>query len=640
MPHCALADDAVPESTTVQRTETVVVTASRPAADEIDTDFQTSSVSVVKVSDSGKSMATVADLLDREASVQVRQLAGLGSYSAVSIRGASADQVNVYLDGVLLNDAYGGSIDLSQFLLNNIDSIEIYRGGVPVQLGAAGIGGAINIKTKKADGEPIRQLELGYGSFESKKAATLFAGKTGLHNYQAALSYLSSDNDFGFLNNGQTPNNPFDDEHQKRRNAQFDQLSAMLTLSSKVDEQKNTTFVVQHEAKDKYTPNVANDTLNNATFDTRFTSVKAKLDETLTNTTSISYQLYGAHRESLYQDPDGRVGVASNDERAILDSLGMQLDYAQLINAHTVNVHAELDWQDYRDRDYFRDTRQEVERLRFRTGLQDEWLNDQGNLLITARAAYELNKDEDQVVQAADRTNEYFDGQLGIKYWLSPEWAVFSNVSRDIRTPKLFELYGDQGNSKGNDDLTEEYAINFDAGVSYKTSGLRFSTQLFYRDLDDAIVIIYDSQGTGVPINISSARIMGVEFEASVDLGGGFELSANATAQESENLSELPASRGNPLPGIYEQSFDTALSYTRAGYKVAFEYSHNSGGFYDSEGVEEKPSTDQIHLLNEFAWGDHKVLFRAENLTDDQVEHFNRFPSPGRRFFLTYIHQF
>ncbi|MBN64178.1 MAG: hypothetical protein CME20_22695 [Gemmatimonadetes bacterium] len=53
-------------------------------------------------------MTNLADTLRDQTGVQIRQSGGLGSNSAVSIRGSSSKQVQVYLDGMLLNDLAPG----------------------------------------------------------------------------------------------------------------------------------------------------------------------------------------------------------------------------------------------------------------------------------------------------------------------------------------------------------------------------------------------------------------------------------------------------------------------------------------------------------------------------------------------------
>ncbi|HHJ19214.1 MAG TPA: TonB-dependent receptor, partial [Gammaproteobacteria bacterium] len=85
--------------------------------------------------------ATLAQVLGREAGTQIRQSGGLGSYSSATLRGSSSDQVMVYLDGLLLNDASGGGFNLSNIELMQAEAIEIYRGATPVQLNTASLGG-------------------------------------------------------------------------------------------------------------------------------------------------------------------------------------------------------------------------------------------------------------------------------------------------------------------------------------------------------------------------------------------------------------------------------------------------------------------------------------------------------------------
>ena len=92
--------------------ETVVVTGK-----QLESAFQTGDVdkdqtpvffSVIgRESFEGK-MEDLSEVIEKEMGVQVRQTGGLGSFSTVALRGSTSDQVLVYMDGVLLNDASGG----------------------------------------------------------------------------------------------------------------------------------------------------------------------------------------------------------------------------------------------------------------------------------------------------------------------------------------------------------------------------------------------------------------------------------------------------------------------------------------------------------------------------------------------------
>ncbi|HMB30873.1 MAG TPA: TonB-dependent receptor plug domain-containing protein, partial [Desulfohalobiaceae bacterium] len=116
-----------------------------------DVDLESSPIffSVINKEQFEGKIVSLAEVIEKEAGVQVRQSGGLGSFSSVSLRGSSSDQVMVFLDGVLLNDASGGGVDLSNISLSDVESIEIYRGITPANFGRSSIGGAINIRTNR-----------------------------------------------------------------------------------------------------------------------------------------------------------------------------------------------------------------------------------------------------------------------------------------------------------------------------------------------------------------------------------------------------------------------------------------------------------------------------------------------------------
>ena len=65
-----------------------------------------------------KQFKTIPEVLEETPGITVRQAGGLGQLSTVSIRGSSAEQVAVFLDGVRLNTAAGGAVDFSTLPLN------------------------------------------------------------------------------------------------------------------------------------------------------------------------------------------------------------------------------------------------------------------------------------------------------------------------------------------------------------------------------------------------------------------------------------------------------------------------------------------------------------------------------------------
>ena len=91
---------------------------------------------------------SAAEVLASLPGVQYTRQGGVGSFQTVSIRGVSAKNIVVCIDGVPLNDASGGAVDLGTIDLNQVEKIEVYKDRVPAKFGGRGIGGAINFVTK------------------------------------------------------------------------------------------------------------------------------------------------------------------------------------------------------------------------------------------------------------------------------------------------------------------------------------------------------------------------------------------------------------------------------------------------------------------------------------------------------------
>lgn len=88
-----------------------------------------------------------ATLLATSPGVAVSEHGGPGQLALVSIRGSSADQVKVLVDGLQLNGAAGGGVDLSTIPAPWIARIEIVRGTEGVHHGSGALGGVVNVVT-------------------------------------------------------------------------------------------------------------------------------------------------------------------------------------------------------------------------------------------------------------------------------------------------------------------------------------------------------------------------------------------------------------------------------------------------------------------------------------------------------------
>lgn len=141
---------------------------------------------------------TTADLnqvLNHTAGIRVRETGGMGADFSFSLNGFSGNQVKFFLDGIPMEN-FGRAMQLNNIPVNLAERVEVYKGVVPVGLGADALGGAVNIITD----QHIRQFadfSYSYGSFNAHRLAfngryTTFKGLV----INTAAFYNSADNDF------------------------------------------------------------------------------------------------------------------------------------------------------------------------------------------------------------------------------------------------------------------------------------------------------------------------------------------------------------------------------------------------------------------------------------------------------------
>ena len=136
-------------ATSAQADESVVITATRT---ELPLSEVGQSISVIDAEAIARRQSdTVVDLLRTLPGLTVARNGGVGTSTAVFIRGAESEQTVTLIDGVKLNDpsSPGGGFNYANLLTGNIQHIEVLRGSQSVLWGSQAIGGVVNIITAK-----------------------------------------------------------------------------------------------------------------------------------------------------------------------------------------------------------------------------------------------------------------------------------------------------------------------------------------------------------------------------------------------------------------------------------------------------------------------------------------------------------
>lgn len=152
-----------------------------------------SSVSVITRKDIENSKAPLLlDVLRQVPGLEVTRTQGIGGTTSLFIRGASAAQTLVFVDGVQMNSPTSGAFNFANLTTDNIERVEILRGPQSTLYGSEAIGGVVNIITKKGAGDNKVILGTEYGMHDTYRETVNVSGGKEKFDYSVGASYLKT----------------------------------------------------------------------------------------------------------------------------------------------------------------------------------------------------------------------------------------------------------------------------------------------------------------------------------------------------------------------------------------------------------------------------------------------------------------
>ncbi len=637
--------------------DTVVIKAEKPEDDretgDVEKEQLPSFYTVIDRESFEGKMENLSQVIEKEAGIQVRQSGALGSFSTISLRGSSSEQVMVYLDGIPLNDASGGGVDLSNISLSDVESIEIYRGIAPINFGKTAIGGVVNIRTIRKEKGLTGGVTTGYGSFNTRKANAFINHKPDKWDYIISADYFGSDNDFEFTNDNGTAYNPHDDRTEDRNNAGFEQYNVLAKFGYDFTGDVRADFFNQWFSKDQELPGWNNSEKTETTFDTKrnITTASFRVDNMGKYHINSRYRIDYTTKTEEYDDSKGHIGLGTQHTEYNTDRFGANGFFELLTDIQAISLVLDYQHETYSPEDLLtKDNPHDSKRDQFSASLSDSLLFFSEKLIVNPAVGFTCIRDELESalndeglpLEGNERTENYFTPQLGIKYRLFDWLSLKSNIARYIREPSFFELFGDRGFFMGNDDLEAEKGTNFDFGVDAVRvfeddsilSRISLETVGFYNDVDDLITRVYDARGIGRSENISESTIKGIELKISADFLSWFRFSGNATFQDAENQSRIGHMDGKQLPGRFEKSYLLRLEGLYKGFKAFTEYQVKRDMYYDTPNLLKAENQEVINAGISWLYKSWRFDLEANNIADDIYEDFNGYPTPGRSYFF------
>ncbi len=635
--HSAQAEDASLGEVLVTGTQDEAALGSASTASHDSISF----TQVITSKDLKGRKTSLPEMIQQSSGVQTKHLGGLDDFATVSIRGSTSEQVSIYLDGILLNQGSGGSVNLATIPTNQIERIEIYKGAAPAAFDSSSMGGVVNIVTKKSGKKRETRLTQSYGSFKTYEGSLSQSQGWDRFSYQASYNFQRSSGDFDYVDNNGTPFNSADDRVTSRKNNQFMRHNLATHLEYFLNSEKNFSLGFHnnffHESRG--IPGLATLTSDTA----HLTSFRdgASLDLSKKNIfphflkTDLQLAPFFQYVTDNFSDPNGEIGLG------IQNNQNKTFQYGTSLGTHTLwGNHQRLNtYTGYRGEDFlpFDSTQSPPEGPKSRRDTFQLSFEDEIFLLgekIVLNPSLRTEQIFNHFASSGSSSLHPISGKIGVKYTPIHFLSFRSNFSRSYRLPSFTELFGDRGTFVGNPTLSPESTFNWDLGFLAQWKPVHLELSYYLNHVNDLIQLLQTSQYTIQAQNLSKARIQGIEFLVSSPLGSHLDLTGNYTFQIARNTSGLPGLDGKLLPGRPQHQFNGKVTVHNTWGKIFSEMNLLDGNYLDTQNILRVnrrvllASGASVHFLKKMT-----ASFEAKNLLNDLVSDVVGFPLPGRSYY-------
>ncbi len=621
-------------------------------------------VGLIRLDKEKNVMSDAAAILSRSTGVSIRQYGGLGGFATMSIRGSSSTQVQFYLDGVPLNDAWSGMTNLADIALGDISRIEIYRGFSPAGFGASSIGGTVNL-VPDYGAEPSvdgRFAGIGVaastGSFGSKGCSLSARAGAGAFRFNCHGGYNRSGGDFTFLDDNSTPENAVDDETVTRENNDFSRWN--LTGRLGIDMPGFKTLSLHHDgfSREGGVPGIGANQSTRARLERsrRITYLKAKGASLLSGAVHADATLFHSWTAERFEDPGGDINLArqATDNRILSDGGSIRSKLYPPRLPLSVELFLENRREIFRPVSYLPSYSSGPDRKRNSTTLavsSDLFLSSE-RIVLTAnhRSEWYASEFYDPPVlpwmpptPQGRKTGDMHTPGAGFRVQPAAFITIKGNWGLYYRVPTFFEMFGNLGSVTGDSSLRPESGQNRDIGVVVAIPDAGALSSVFieaiylYNEVEDLILFFPNSQSTIKPQNIGSAAIGGIELSWSAALYGSLTVSGNYCRLDSRDRGPVPYYNGNALPGRPKQQASLSFDYQAPGWRAGYELCYIGSNFLDRANHREAGGRCMHNVSLVLKPSGEGISFAVEgyNLGGEQACDVSGFPLPGRSFLVS-----
>jgi len=572
----------------------------------------------------------LSNVLDRVSGVRVRETGGVGSSFNFSLNGFTGKQVKFFMDGIPM-DNFGSSFQLNNIPVNLADRIEVYKGVVPIWLGADALGGAVNI-VSNPNRRNYLDASYSFGSFNTHRTAvnTGITTKSGF-TFQLNAFQNYSDNNYWVnvdvvpdLNTGLSVPSRVRRFHDTYRNETIianvgvvnkkfaDRLLIGITLGqNRADIQTgNRMYDVFGERKRKgniimpsikYTKKDLFVKGLNLSFNGNFNlGQEQSIDTAFKQYNWLGDFIYKGSNPNI---PGGELGRNLYKFRNNNGLFNVNLSY-QISEKHSIVLNNTYNTFNRKGNDVLnpddqsnklpKRTEKNVIGLGYRYDVSSRW-----NSTFFFKE-YIQNSQSSNVLN-----NEYYIEKnkytqhgygLATTYFVKPNFQLKGSYEKSYRLPENDELFGDVINLASNANLKPESSDNYNLGLNYTVSlekrhHFYFDANLIYRSAKDFIrPSLANNFGRAVQqmVNLRDVTNTGADAEVRYSFKRIFNAGVNVTYQNIRNTTKyegaastispvykdripnMPYLFGNGSASLFFQNFGWKGNTLTIGYNLLY----------------------------------------------------------------------
>ncbi len=474
----------------------------------------------------------------------------------IFIRGFDRFQTTLSIDGVRVFLPADNRIDFGRFLTADLSEIQVSKGYVSVLDGPGGLGGAINLVTRKPTSALDGELRVGVGlDGDGGVGGSTISGRIGTRQdlYYVQISGAKSDRDHFSLSDDFKPTRLEDGGEREHSDSDDWRINLKAGLTPNDTDEYSLNFTRQEGSKNA--PYHVTDTASTRYWTWPYWNIDslAFLSSTqIAERATLRMRLYRNTFENglySYDNASQQTQTLGRAFRSYYDDVAfggnLQLDVG-LTDTNTLRTAAyyrkdrHVEWQqtfapalteprqtttEASGSFALEDTQHVGENLDLVVGVSYDWRH-----LIMAQ-----DYNAGQFVFYPLTDDDAWNWQAAAKWRLSDTSGLHASISSRARFPTLFERYSSRfGTAIPNPNVKPERATSVELGGETQVSRVNLSGAVFYSDLKDALIQIPVQLGPPFGVvsqtrNAGDGEYYGAEIALSANVTDSVQIGGNYT---------------------------------------------------------------------------------------------------------------